>query len=321
MRSFSDRRRDYFYPRMATTCEALAYADIAGIISIHKDPLFAEKLGFVLLDVVGRSILELLAFSTVTAIWLKTAIESSPAVLWGSQTTPFGILPALFLVTVFFLVLLSAFLAVVELLLYQHSDMEEMEQRPWGRAHNLMEAIAWGVHSVVVLECLIVTSKRVLNLVPTLEWPQRLSLLSKAVLPMVVACAVYATRCLWLLAILWHKQSFNRGTWAWWVCFTWVPTWLAVGVLLYSARKRDAVTDDSMEEPLLPARRPPAEAFLAFSRHRQGIETDDSFFFCRSPKLPATALVSGNVAEHADPLPVLSSSRQSDGLSANEEEL
>jgi hypothetical protein len=280
---------------MATSCEALAYADLSGLISIHKDPLFAEKLGYVLLDVAGRSILELLAFCTVTAIWLKTAIESSPAVLWGSQSTPFGILPTIFLITFFFLVFASASLSVMELVLYQDKSLADIERLPWGRAQIILEAVAWGVHSLVVLECLIVTSKRVLNLVPTLEWPKRLSLLSKAVLPMAVASIVYAVRCIWLLAIVWHRESIDRGTWIWWIGFAWVPTWLAVGFLLYSARKRDSTLDTQLEEPLLPARRPPAEAFMAFSRHRHGMDADDSFSVSRSPVKTISATMTENV--------------------------
>ena len=295
---------------MATTCEALAYADISGIISIHRDPIFAEKLSYVLLDVAGRSILELLAFCTVTAIWLKTAIESSPAVLWGSQTTPFGILPGLFLMTLLLLVFASACLSVVELVIYQDKSLADTEQLPWGRAHILLEAVAWGLHSLVVLECLIVTSKRVLNLVPTLEWPDRLSLLSKAVLPMLVASVAFAVRCLWLLAIFGHWNSLDRGTWAWWVGFAWLPSWMSVGFLLYSARKRDSPTNDQLSEPLLPTRRPPTEAFMAFSLHRNGIEPDDSFSLIRSPTIKNTASV---IPEQAA-LGHVGEERQDDGV-------
>ena len=63
----------------------------------------------------------------------------------------------------------------------------------------------------------------------------------------------------------------------------WLPTWMAVLVLLYSARKRDQLpTTREHLQPLLPSQ-PPAAAFLAFSQHRQGLEVDDSFSFCRSP--------------------------------------
>lgn len=284
------------------SCEALAYADLSGLLVFSKDPIFADKLAYVLLDVAGRSILELLAFCTVTAIWLKTAIESSPSVLWGShQNSPFGILPALFLVMILFLVLASATLSVIALVLYQDDTLETIQELPWSRAQTILEATAWGVHALVVIECLIVTSKRVLNLIPTSQWTKRLSLLGKTVLPMLVASLAYATRCLWLLAILFgrHHEILARGTWAWWIGFEWLPTWLAVGVLLYSARKRDPQllpslvlggAGEVLHEPLLfPSARPPAEAFMAFSRHRRqaagGDESgvDDSFTFCRSP--------------------------------------
>jgi hypothetical protein len=55
-------------------------------------------------------------------------------------------------------------------------------------------------------------------------------------------------------------------------------------MLLYSARKRDQAssTSDDLNQPLLPEARPPAEAFLAFLHHRQGVDMDDSFF-CGSP--------------------------------------
>jgi len=270
--------------RMAMSCEALAYADISGKLSVSKDRVFAEKLGFVLLDVAGRSILELLAFCTVTAIWLKTAIESSPSVLWGSQTSAFGILPALFVVLILLLVLTSATLSVIALVVYQKDTLDTIQEHPWGRARTMLEAIAWGVHGLVVLECLFVTSQRVLNCVPAAQLSQRLSLLRKAVLPMLVASLVYLVRSFWLLAVFWHTNAIDRGTWAWWIGFAWLPTWLAVGFLLYSARKRDQLpSSEEIEQPLLLPARPPAEAFLAFSQHRQGLDIDDSFSFCRSP--------------------------------------
>lgn len=266
------------------SCEALAYADISGVISVSKDRVFAEKLGYVLLEIAGRSILELLAFCTVTAIWLKTAIESSPSVLWGSQESPLGLLPPLFIVVIVLLVLASASLSVIALVVNQKDSLETIQQHPWGRAQMMLEAVSWGVHALVVLECLFVTSQRVLNLVPGAQLSQRMFLLRKAVLPMLVASLVYVVRCFWLLAVFWHAESIARGTWAWWIGFAWLPTWLTVGFLLYSARKRDqAPASEEYHQPLLLPARPPAEAFLAFSQHRQGLDVDDSFSFCRSP--------------------------------------
>lgn len=270
---------------MATSCEALAYADLSGVLSFSKNRVFADKLGYVLLDVSGRSVLELLAFSQTTAIWLKTAIESSPAHLWGSARLPFGLLPPVFVVVIVFLVLASVSLSAVALVLFQDDDLDTIQKLRWTRAQTMLEAAAWGIHSLVVMECVVITSKRVLNLVPSSQWSQRMALLTKAVLPMLCASLVYATRCTWLVAVFCcHIHQIERGTWQWYIGFVWAPTWLAVGVLLYSARKRDALPNPQQElqQPLLRPR-PPAEAFLAFSQHRHGLDVDDSFSFCRSP--------------------------------------
>jgi hypothetical protein len=276
--------------RLATSCEAVAYADLSGILSFSSDRVFAEKLGYLLLDVAGRSILEMLAFCTVTAMWLHTAIQSSPAITLGGR---FGLLPPLFLVIILLLVIASATLSVVVLVMFRQDSLDTIQNLPLSRAQTLLEAVAWGVHSLVVLECLVMISKRIFSLVPATEWKKRLSLLSKAVLPMLVTSLVYASRCAWLIAVDCHTNASNkvgRGTWAWWIAFMWCPTWLTVGMLLYSARKRDQLSEGAtlaeLQQPLLPARaraRPPAEAFLAFSRHRQGEEIDDSF--CFSPVL------------------------------------
>jgi hypothetical protein len=47
--------------RVATSCEALACANLSGIYPLSGNRVFAEKLGYILLDVAGRSVLELLA--------------------------------------------------------------------------------------------------------------------------------------------------------------------------------------------------------------------------------------------------------------------
>jgi hypothetical protein len=266
---------------MATSCEALAYADFSGIYPLSSDRVFAEKLGYILLDVSGRSVLELLSFCTVTGMWLHMAIQSSPTVILDSpsHTWRFRLLPSLFLVVILLLVISSTTLTVVVFVMYRQDNLETIQNLPLSRAQTLLEASAWGVYSLVVLECLVMTTKRITTLVPSSEWKERLSLLSKAVLPMLVASLVYASRCGWLVSVYLH--AVRRGTWAWWIGFVWCPTWIAVSMLLYSARKRDhPIVSEDMQQPLL-APRPPAEAFLAFSLHRQGADIEDSF--CQSP--------------------------------------
>jgi hypothetical protein len=188
-------------------------------------------------------------------------------------------LPPLFGFIIVLLVLSSATLSVVVFAVFGKDDLSTIQNLPLLRTQTLLEAISWGVHSLVVLECLILTSRRIIVLVPRTQWRKRVSLLTKAVLPMLGASLVYATRCGWLVAVYCKAPRVGRGTWSWWIVFMWCPTWMAVIMLLYSARKRDqAVSDFAMQQPLLPARRPPAEAFLAFSQHRHGEDLDDSFF-------------------------------------------
>lgn len=168
-------------------------------------------------------------------------------------------------------------------MLFKGDGLDRIEELKWTQAQTMLESIAWGVHSLVVMECLTITSKRVLNLIPASERKRRFSLLAKSVLPMLISSFAYASRCLWLVAVFFGASEVERGTWAWWIGFMWLPTWTAVLVLLYSARKRDQLPMRAEHlQPLLPSQ-PPAEAFLAFSQHRQGFEIDDSISFCRSP--------------------------------------
>ncbi len=138
--------------RMATSCEALAYADLSGIYPLSGNRVFADKLGYILLDVAGRSVLELLACSTVTALWLHTAIESSPAVSMdsSSRSLRFCLLPPLFLFVTVMLVLASCTLSVVVFVMFPEDTLETIQNLPLSRAQTLLEATSWGVHSLVV---------------------------------------------------------------------------------------------------------------------------------------------------------------------------
>ena len=297
---------------MATTCEALAYLDLSGILPLSTNRMFATKLGYILLDVIGRSVLELLAFSTVTAIWLQTSINANPNFNWlflsssttSTSTALLNCLPPLFGVSILLLVLTSAILSFVVFFSHEDDDLPTIQDLPLLKAQTLLEAISWGIHSLVVLECSIMTSRRIATLIPRTQYRQRLAILCKAILPMLGTALVYAIRCGWLIAVYCSTDDskFGRGTWYWWIGFMWCPTWIAVILLLYSARKRDSlvttaslltnVSGDAaniagLQQPLL--LRPPAEAFLAFSYHRNiggdDDDLDDSMF---SPTSAAT---------------------------------
>jgi len=285
---FTRRRTFHTLLWMSQTIEIIAYINISGLHPLTKTPNFADELGYILLDVTGRSVLELLSFATITGLWLKTAIKSGPARGLGQgHGLRIRLFPALFLVIVLLLVISSASLSTVVLLDDRSGSLEKIQNSRLSMIQVLLESVAWGLHSLVVLECLLMTWKRIETVVePTRE---RRILLCKAVLPMLITASLYLTRCIWLVCIYFHIPETERGSWPWWIAFQWFPTWLSVSMLLYSARKRDHATSSQLQEPLLRPTRPPAEAFLAFSRHRNGEEADDSFIL-NSPS--ALALIS-----------------------------
>lgn len=261
---------------LATSFEAVAYADLSTVLRFSSNRVYAEKIGYILLDVVGRSVFELLSFCTLTGIWLHTAIKSSPTM--DVSRHRYRLLTPVFVFVTVLLVLASATLSVVIFVLFGDDTLDRIQTLPLSQIQTLLEAFAWGLNSLVVMECLIITSRRITALVTALEWKKRLFLLSKAVLPMLVASLVYGSRCVWLVIVYFHSSSL-RGTWAWWIGFMWCPTLMAVIVSLYSARKRDQhPQSDELQQPLLA---PPTEAFQAFSMHRNGGDLDDSL--CRSP--------------------------------------
>jgi len=273
---FTRRRTFHTLLWMSQTIEIVAYINISGLHPLTKTPSFAEELGYILLDVTGRSVLELLSFATITGLWLKTAIKSGPTRSLGQgHAFRIRLFPALFLVITVLLVISSASLSTVVLLDDPSGSLEKIQNSDLSRIQLLLESVAWGLHSLVVLECLLLTWKRIVTVVEPSN--ERRILLCKAVLPMLIAALLYFIRCIWLVCIYFHIPKTERGSWAWWIAFQWFPTWLAVSMLLYSARKRDQTATSPLHEPLLRLARPPAEAFLAFSRHRNGEEVDDSF--------------------------------------------
>lgn len=231
--------------RIATLCEVVSYADLSGVLPFTSDRILAENIGYVLLNVAGRT-LELLAFCIVTEIWLRTAIDARPRSMHSESSNTNFWLHGLIYVFVFFmalLVLVSASLSVVIFFRFPHAPNREFVLKlPLSKLQSLLEAICWGIHVLVVAIAIGMTSRCILVLVPSTEWKRRSYLMVKAVGPMMVSCFAYATRCGWLIATYIHQSK--RDSWAWWISFVWVPTATVSIVLLYSTRKRDNVVED-----------------------------------------------------------------------------
>ena len=236
---------DFVSKRIATLCEIVSYVDLSGVLPFTTDRILAENIGYVLLNVAGRT-LELLAFCIVTEIWLRTAIDARPRSMHSEITSQNFWLHGLIYVFVFFtalLVLASASLSVVIFFRFPHAPNREFVLKlPLSKLQSLLEAICWGIHVLVVAIAIGMTSRCILVLVPSTEWKRRSYLMIKAVGPMMVSCFAYATRCGWLIVTYSHQS--RRDSWAWWISFVWVPTATVSVVLLYSTRKRDSVVGD-----------------------------------------------------------------------------
>ncbi len=236
---------DFVSKRIATLCEVVSYVDLSGVLPFTTDRILAENIGYVLLNVAGRT-LELLAFCIVTEIWLRTAIDARPRYMHSETTTQNFWLHGLIYIFVFFtalLVLASASLSVVIFFRFPHAPNREFVLKlPLSKLQSLLEAICWGIHVLVVTIAIGMTSRCILVLVPSTEWKRRSYLMIKAVGPMIVSCFAYATRCGWLIVT--YFQQNRRDGWPWWISFVWVPTATVSVVLLYSTRKRDSVVED-----------------------------------------------------------------------------
>lgn len=278
------RRRFHLLLWCATIVEACAYADFAGLLA----PLgtnISDKVGYILLDLLGRSIFEFLAFSTITELWLQTALQASPML---SEERYQG---ALYLRT------LNRFLAAITVLLsgslaskllWDTETLVQFEKETLiFRLQILMESICWAVGTAFVVVCVRVNNERIqMNFAtfPPDTGVERFSLQSQALVPMVMCGVCYALRSLFLLCRLVGESPIFVATTrfhpVWWVAFVWAPTLLVVLMALYSARRRDRhvlsdpnsdPTDPDNYMPLLPSVPPPAEAFRNFRLFADGV--------------------------------------------------
>jgi hypothetical protein len=262
--------------RLAMTVETIAYADLARLLPLSHDRSMADKLGYVLLEVFGRSIFEYLAFSVVTVMWFKTAIEAR-FVNREEMNRFLTCLPKILLGWACLLVGISL-LQAVDIISAGTIDPDgQYKGSAWAlRAHLLVEGLSWGFHAILAMLCVAITAKRIMYLS---TWPQsgvmtRLKIMTKALLPMILCALCYTTRSLWLIQQFAQMpsaptHSAHRSHPGWWIGFVWIPTLLPSAMLLYSARKRDpmpSIGDESYSSPLLPTPVPPAEAFISFQR-------------------------------------------------------
>lgn len=262
--------------------EALAYADMAGIINLGKNQVQAEKVGHTLLDMIGRGIFEFIAFASVTVLWFRTTGEAQSVSTIQRNTTMVVVLPRLLVGTSCLLIFASVWEAG-DALLHPETLLEYRKTSWVYRFHLLVEGLAWGIHGGTVIAIIVTTAKTIerLSAFPQSGRLTRGALFGKPLLPMILCALCYLTRSLWLfvrLARLLHSGTFRPYNYDWWILFVWLPTLLPAAMVLYSARKRDASAHEHDTEGSapcfsgLPTPVPPIEAFMSFRQVSNGDE-------------------------------------------------
>lgn len=255
--SWTSRRVFHGLFCVAMLIEAFSYADLCGMISLSSDPQVSERLGYILLEIVSRSLLEVLTYSVVTALWLETVGKNMDRLGQNVLLLSWGAI-----------VLSTSALQTVEML-RSETDVQWIYQ-----LHCFVEASCWLLHCVAALACCVFTTKRIVSLstFPQFSAGTRIKVLAKALLPMMLCSICYGLRsgCLFTYELESRTPTYSRESLLWWIGFSWVPTLIPSLMLLYSTRKRDVGLvdhhDSSIAPLLLSPPGPPAEAFVSFQR-------------------------------------------------------
>ena len=265
---------------IAMLVECLSYTDLCRIITLANTRAKAERIGYVLSEVFGRSIFEFLSFSVVTALWFTTEAEAR-SVSTNERNLVVDSLPRVLLIWASLLVATSVLQALD---IYRVDDQSGFQGSTLVfRVHTLVESVSWGTHAILAIVCVHMTYQRITGLSTFPQTPPQvwLRILLSTLLPMAVCASCYGLRSVWLMAQMTLSApavAAGRKHLVRWFWFIWFPTVVPVVTLLYSARKRDprtatASSNDSMSVPLMPADPvPPAEAFVSFRRFAENAD-------------------------------------------------
>mmetsp|Transcript_17537 Transcript_17537/g.25952 ORF Transcript_17537/g.25952 Transcript_17537/m.25952 type:complete len:359 (+) Transcript_17537:178-1254(+) len=253
-RSWINRRAFHGLFFLAMAVEALAYADLSGLIHLSSSSVVSARRGYILLELLGRSFLEVITYSVVTLIWLEAVRKSVGK--WGRASLLFCVV-LLFSACVF-----QAF---------EMSKIPEKELLWVYQLHLLVEGFCWFLHGFAAVACSFWTTRQIvrLSVFPQIDRSQQIQLLVKALLPMVLCGVCYGLRAIWLLSTLFQNRARTptqeRDSWSWWIGFEWLPTLIPSLMLLYSTRKRDEQSENNYDNvPLFSPIGPPVEAFVNF---------------------------------------------------------
>lgn len=256
--------------------EGVAYADMVGTDS-------SNKFNYVLLDIIGRGILEFSTFVIGTVHWFNVTSRAQA----GEKKLAFTLFPAILVIVTIAMTVASTFEAVALL----HGGFETVhEYRTNSDIHRmtlLVESGGWGVHGGIVAICGNMVYRRISSL-PTFSQVRsqaRRNIITKMIIPMIFCSLSYLLRSGWLAAdfasrIVSPETTFESGV-GWWVGNCWVPRFVPGIMLLYSIRKRDREPGsvDGVPETLLrspPHLEGPADPFQSFQQTFRDLEDEDA---------------------------------------------
>mmetsp|Transcript_34414 Transcript_34414/g.63262 ORF Transcript_34414/g.63262 Transcript_34414/m.63262 type:complete len:363 (+) Transcript_34414:32-1120(+) len=259
----------------AMVVEGVGYADMVGTNS-------SNKLNYVLLDVIGRGILEFSTFVIGTVHWFNITSQARA----GDKKLAFTIFPAILMIITIAVTVSSTFEAVVLLNGGFETVHEFRSKSDVHKIQLLVESTGWGIHAVIVAICGKMVYERISSL-PTFSQVRsqaKRNIITKMIIPMIFCSLCYLLRAGWMAAdfisrIINPETTFESGV-GWWVGNCWVPTFIPSIMLLYSIRKRDRAPGsiDGVPESLLRTTggEGQTDPFLSFQQTFQDFEDEDA---------------------------------------------
>lgn len=259
----------------AMVLEGVAYADMVGTNS-------SNRLNYVLLDIIGRGILEFSTFVIGTVHWFNITSQARA----GDDKLAFTLFPAILMIITIAVTVSSTFEAIALL----HGGFETVHEfRTNSDIHRitlLVESGGWGTHAGIVAICGNMVYKRISSL-PTFSQVRshaKRNIITKMIIPMIFCSLSYFLRSGWMAAdfasrLVSPETTFESGV-GWWVGNCWVPTFIPSILLLYSIRKRDREPGsiDGVPETLLQSAHPERQVdpFQSFQQTFRDLEDEDT---------------------------------------------
>lgn len=208
-----------------------------------------KKISYLLLDIVGRTILEYTTFSILTIYWFDFTRNARAGEEKYVVFTLFRWVLGLLTLCMIGMGIFSA----VMLMMMGDSNVT-LQDYLESRVHQvaiLTYAVCWGIHSLIVCIDGGMVFRRIASLpnFASVGFKAKQGILSKMLFPVVCCGVSYGLRSGWYAVDYVRLRQENEqdndtsisfeGSIGWWIGNVWLPTFVPSLCLLYSVRKRD----------------------------------------------------------------------------------